>query len=174
MIKLQCNNHLIYKTFNNLLDQKKIVHRNIETENTSILQIEESNDKVSLFFKQFKKNYLKPISLNTLMNDLIKEISGINYDLGNKSYFPYLREIRSNQKKIFLSDIQNIILFNLIDYPQGINKDRLYSLIWTKDKNISINKLDTHLTNLKKFLLEELDFKINFSSFEKNLKLIIN
>ena len=174
MIKLQCNNQLICKTFNNLLDQKNIIHRSIKNENTSILQIEESDNKVTLFFKEFKKNYLKPINLNYLMTDLIKEISRINYDLGEKLYFPYLRQIRNNQKKIFLSEIQNIILFNLIEYPQGINKNKLYSLIWSKDKIISINKLDTHLTNLKNLLLEEFDFKINFSSFEKNLKLIVN
>jgi len=174
MIKLKCKNELIHKTFNNLLDQKRIILGNTNNENASILQIEEYNDKITLFFNKFKKNYFKPISLNILMTDLVIEFSKINYEIGNTLFFPYLRKICNNQKKIFLSDIQNIILFKLIEYPQGINKNKLYSLIWTQDKNVSINKLDTHLTNLKSLLSEKLNFEINFTSFEKNLQLIID
>jgi len=42
------------------------------------------------------------------------------------------------------------------------------------DKLISINKLDTHLTNLKTQISSELGVEISFRSKEKNLKLIIN
>ena len=56
----------------------------------------------------------------------------------------------------------------------GIDKEVLYKAIWKKDKSIYINKLDTHLTNLKKKLKLELDIKVNFQSHKKNLRLLIN
>ena len=62
----------------------------------------------------------------------------------------------------------------MITSTDGVNKDELYGLIWKNDKEVSINKLDTHLTNLKKKLKQELDIKINFQSQNKNLKLIID
>ena len=62
---------------------------------------------------------------------------------------------------------------NLLKSKDGIDKDTLYQSIWKKDKSIYINKLDTHLTNLKK-LKQELDIKVNFQSQKKNLRLLIN
>ena len=56
----------------------------------------------------------------------------------------------------------------------GIDKENLYKFIWSQDKDISINKLDTHLTNLKNDLSNNLGVYINFQSKDKKLKLIIN
>ena len=67
-----------------------------------------------------------------------------------------------------------MIISNLIVSQQGIEKDNLYNLIWTRDKSIYINKLDTHLTNLKKKLNQELNLKINFQSNNKTLRLLID
>ena len=47
---------------------------------------------------------------------------------------------------------------------EGINKTDLYKIIWPKDVNIQINKLDTHLTNLKNLLQEHFDYTIKFKS----------
>ena len=45
-------------------------------------------------------------------------------------------------------------------------------MIWPLDKEVSINKIDTHLTNLKNYLLEELGYKLNFKSSSQ--KLVLN
>ena len=37
------------------------------------------------------------------------------------------------------------------------------AILWPNDKNIQINKLDTHLTNLKSFLYEKINFSIKIS-----------
>ena len=55
-----------------------------------------------------------------------------------------------------------------------MDKNFLYQSIWKRDKTISINKLDTHLTNLKNKLKLDLDLKINFQSQNKMLRLLIN
>ena len=62
------------------------------------------------------------------------------------------RLVENDKKKSLLSDIQNIILNNLLLFSEGVDKDMLYKSIWKRDQDIHINKLDTHLTNLKKKL----------------------
>ena len=63
---------------------------------------------------------------------------------------------------------------NLLTSKDGIDKEILYKSIWKKDKLIYINKLDTHLTNLKKKLKQDLEINVNFQSQKKNLRLLIN
>ena len=98
----------------------------------------------------------------------------INFSIGSYKYFPYQRVISNQNKKVLLSEIQNLIISNLIVNKEGIDKDNLYNLIWKRDKLIYINKLDTHLTNLKKKLKQELNLKINFQSHNKILRLLID
>ena len=86
----------------------------------------------------------------------------------------YKNSLIRDSKKSLLSDIQNIIFSNLIISKSGINKDNLYGLIWKKDKDVSMNKLDTHLTNLKNQIIKDLDIIINFQSQDKTLKLLID
>ena len=94
--------------------------------------------------------------------------------MGDFKYFPYQRIICKSEKKSLLSDIQNIIITALLLSNEGIDKEALYKIIWKKDKSIFINKLDTHLTNLKKKLKKDLDMDLNFQSQNKSLRLVIN
>ena len=54
----------------------------------------------------------------------------------------------------------------------GLQKEKF--IIWKKDKDVSINKLDTHLTNLKNQLKDDLGLKAKFKSREKMLTLSID
>ena len=90
-------------------------------------------------------------------------------------YYPLKNTVESGSKKLQLSEIQNSILLMLsLNLKKGIHKEKLAKIIWPKDKEISINKLDTHLTNLKNQLAKDLNFKFNFVSKSSLLKLIIN
>ena len=62
----------------------------------------------------------------------------------------------------------------ILSYPDRIEKVDLYNNIWPKDKDYQMNKLDTHLTNLKNYIYEKIDLKLNFSSISGQIKLIIN
>ena len=115
-----------------------------------------------------------PIDINFFFGQVLKIISDIKISKDEYDYFPYQRVLLKNSRRSLLSDIQNIIFSNLIISKKGINKDKLYSLIWKKDKDISINKLDTHLTNLKNQLKKDLGINAIFQSQDKNLKLMIN
>ena len=122
-----------------------------------------------------KKDYLSmPIDINSLYGQILRIISDIKISKNDYDYFPYQRVLLTKSKKSLLSDIQNTIFSNLIISKSGINKDKLYGLIWKKDKDISINKLDTHLTNLKNQLKKDLGMNAYFQSQDKKLKLIIN
>ena len=70
--------------------------------------------------------------------------------------------------------LQNIILNTILLCKEGVDKDHLYKKIWKRDKSIQINKLDTHLTNLKNQLAKEIGFELNFSSKLGILKLCID
>ena len=76
---------------------------------------------------------------------------------------------------INLKNIHNLILNYLTLYKEnGIEKHKLYSIIWPNDKDISINKLDSHLTNLKNEIFDCIGFNIQFNSNKKIIKLAID
>jgi DNA-binding winged helix-turn-helix (wHTH) protein len=79
-----------------------------------------------------------------------------------------------NDQKFLLSETQNHILSTLVCFKQGIEKKILYESIWPRDKNISDNKLDTHLTNLRNHFYEFTEQKLNFKTLKGSIKLDIN
>ena len=79
-----------------------------------------------------------------------------------------------NDEKSLLSETQNQILSSLVCYRGGIEKKRLYESIWPRDKDISENKLDTHLTNLRNHITNFSNHKLNFKTLKGSIKLEIN
>ena len=74
-----------------------------------------------------------------------------------------------------LGNIHNLILSKLLLFRDvGISKETLYKHVWNTDKSININKLDTHLTNLKNLLLSNIKLKLNISSSNGLISLISN
>ena len=108
------------------------------------------------------------------MSEIFKSIADIHIPISNYNYYPYQRLVENSEKRSLLSEIQNIILNNILLSKYGVNKDLLYQRIWKRDKSIQINKLDTHLTNLKNKLNEELNLVVNFQSHEKKIRLLID
>ena len=173
MIKLICDNQLIHNTVSNYLFHKNLLLSS--NENYRILiDIKYKEKGIILDINGHKSEISLPIDINYLNSQILKKIIHINFPIGDHKYFPYQRKISSLNNKSLLSDIQNLIISNLIINQNGIEKDFLYDLIWKRDKSIHINKLDTHLTNLKKKLNQELNLKINFHSQNKKLRLLID
>ena len=174
MIKLTCNDDLFNSAINGILLQKNLIN-DIKLDNYyANIKIDIKDDNLYLDCNGEKKNLSLPIDINHFFGQVLKIISDIKISKDEYDYFPYQRVLLRKSQKSLLSDIQNTIFSNLITSKKGINKDKLYSLIWKKDKNISINKLDTHLTNLKNQLKKDLGINANFQSQDKTLKLIIN
>lgn len=174
MIKLDCDNYLVEKTLTNYLENKNFF---IASENESYfikMKIRISEKSICLSINEHKNELLTPVDLNLLSSVILKSVVDLNLQISSYDYFPYQRLIKNDEKKILLSDIQNIILNNILLSKEGVDKDFLYKKIWKRDKSIQINKLDTHLTNLKNKLNDELKIKINFQSYDKKLRLLIN
>ena len=55
----------------------------------------------------------------------------------------------------------------------GVDKYFIYKKIWPNDKQLFINKLDSHLSNVKNEIQENLNFNFDYSS-KKLIKLITN
>ena len=174
MIKLICDDQLLFKTLETFLSQKNIILLSSNKNYQTVLEIKSYEKYVKIEINNHIIEISKPIDINFLNSQILKKIININFPLGRHNYFPYQRVISSKNDKVYFSDIQNLIIYNLIINQEGIDKNDLYNLIWKKDKSIFINKLDTHLTNLKKKLDQELNLKIYFQSQNKILRLLIN
>ncbi len=106
-----------------------------------------------------------PLTLKSLQTAFNKILSDYKIIFQNASYHPIKHCVIFEDKKIVLGEIHNQILSQLIlNQNQGIDKFDLYQKIWPLDKDILINKLETHLTNFRNNLLSNLNFKIQFSS----------
>ncbi len=174
MIKLECDDDKLLRVINNLFEQKNLIYKVKSDQYFVIIKIKATSNSINININDSKINLPLPIDINFFFSQILKSISNVKFSLKDYEYFPYQRLLSSNQRKSFLSDIQNTIISNLVISTHGINKDTLYGLIWRKDKEISINKLDTHLTNLKNQLKKELDLQINFQSLDKTLRLLID
>lgn len=174
MIKLECENNLILETVTDYLDYKKFFVGPQNDRYQTLIKIYETDKFIKLDVNGNLTEIALPFNINLLASEILKIIIDININFGNFNYFPYQRLVTNFKKRSLLSDIQNIIISNLLVSKDGIDKNFLYQSIWKRDKTISINKLDTHLTNLKNKLKLDLDLKINFQSQNKNLRLLID
>ena len=116
-----------------------------------------------------------PKSFNIIFEDFFDLISNKTVFVQDYEYYPFKNLIKKNGNNIFLSEIQNIIMCNLLlNSDSGIKKIDLIKTIWPNDKDIFFNKLDTHLTNLKNYISSESGIDLKFSSKSGLIKLIIN
>lgn len=174
MIKLDCNNYLIKKTLINYLENKNFYLASGKGEYFTTIVVKETKKSLFIIINDYKKEIPIPVDLNFLSSEINKSIVDTNIPLSGYNYYPYQRLVENRDRRTLLSDIQNIILNNILIFREGVDKDVLYRKIWKRDKLIQINKLDTHLTNLKNKLNDELNLNVNFQSTEKKLRLLID
>lgn len=174
MIKLVCDNPLIFKTISNYLLHKNFLLSSNNEKHRITLKIHENKKFIMMDIDGDQIELSLPVDINSLASQALKKLIDLNFSIESYKFYPFQRIISNESKKSFLSDIQNKIMTSLLTSIDGIDKDVLYQSIWKKDKLIFINKLDTHLTNLKKKLKHDLDIKVNFQSHKKNLRLLID
>lgn len=174
MLKITCKDEFFNSVINKLLLQKNLINDIDMDKFFVIIEIDIRENYLNLNCNGKKEHLSMPMDINSLYSQIQRIISDIKISKDEYDYYPYQRVLLKKSKKSLLSDIQNTIFSNLIISNSGINKDKLYGLIWKKDKDISINKLDTHLTNLKNQLKKDLGMNAYFQSQDKTLRLLIN
>ena len=122
------------------------------------------------------KTFLKlPVSFEQLLFEIKKFFINKSVTIKDFKYTPVKQCVSFKDSSVNLNRIHNIILANLIlNINEGIDKFILYQLIWPNDKNVQINKLDTHITNLKNKVADELKIDLKIISSSGTLKLVID
>ena len=176
MILLKCNYEFYLKSIFVLILQKKFP-----------VTLEKSDKHFFEIDILFENNYLKilssskssslkiPIPFELLLAEIKNHFANKFIKVDNYNYSPINQSISYNKKILYLNYIHNIILNNLILYKNiGVDKNHLYKTIWTQDKDIQINKLDTHITNLKNKTKKELNIDLKIITNSGILRLSID
>ena len=176
MIYFSSNDEFILKSIINLITQINPQLVALK-DDYSFVNIEIQNRNYLLHFSYGQKKIIikAPVKINDIFDSIIQLIFEKSVLINNFQFYPFKQTISYNNTEVKLNFISNKILRNLYLHKEnGIDKHILYSFIWPKDKEILINKLDTHLTNLKNLIKEKLGYQINFKTIGGKIYLISN
>lgn len=175
MFCFQSNNNFLSSALINFFQQKDIqVTADKEKPIFACLFFLQNDSNLTCNLNNQSFNLTLPQHSHILFTSVMEILKKVNIQYQEMSYFPVLQQVNSNSRSIKIKNIHNIIFSNLLlNLNGGINKYDLYKLIWPFDKDIQINKLDTHLTNLKSEIKSELNFNLEFSSASGTLKLAV-
>lgn len=176
MILLISNDAFYLKNLNLLLKQSNIdTTLNSENKYFFKLQLIFDNQKISIKFENETFSFNLPVTFENLLFK-IRDLLGKKYiKISNFSYNPVMQIISDKENECHLGNIHNIIFSNLvIDINKGIKKNELYNNIWPNDKDTQINKLETHITNLKNRVKKDISIDLKILSDGGFLKLVVN
>lgn len=175
MINIIGNNEFLLNQINHLINQKKFDQNYLFKSFINLLEIEQENDQLKVKVNKTTNYIPLPLLIDSFYSTLMDLASDTKIDFQQFSFFPFQNLLKNKkQNQCFLSNIQNHIFSLLITSPNGINKNQLYKVVWPHNKDYSVNKLDTHLTNFKKKLKTEINVDIQIKSIDKNITLIID
>lgn len=175
MILLSSNNQFYLKNINLLLNQKNIA--TVLNKNLGFffeVDFQFYNEKIVMKSDTEFATLTLPLSFEKLLYKFKDLLGKKDIKISNINYNPLMQTISSNSHECNLGNIHNTIFSNLILNIKGIEKNKLYKYIWPNDADTQINKLDTHITNLKNKIKNELYIDIKIISERGFLKLIIN
>lgn len=174
MFYLDFQNEFYSKELISLLNQKNLRFTDNPSKNVfGKISLSLGHNNLTIYHGIHKVNLINPLTFEKLLAALLEILSSINIKYKKLIYFPIKQSVNFQKKSLILKDSHNLIFQKLILNLDGINKSSLYKSLWPNDKEIHINKLDTHLTNLKNNFLENLEYRLKFSSSGGILKLII-
>jgi len=177
MILLKCKDYFILSSLRNLFGQKNILVSTKDSSNFFFdIEIDINKDnQIRIHDKKRTLTLERPIIFEIFFSKFIDFLSNTLIRRAKFDYNPISQLIYFENQTSYLGSIHNSIISSLLlNIDTGVNKLSLYGKIWPNDKNIQINKLDTHITNLKNKLNNDLGFDLNLVSISGNLKLIID
>lgn len=175
MILLNSNNQFYLENINLLLNQKNIA--TVLNNNLGFffeIDFHFYNEKIIIKSDTESATLMLPFSFEKLFYKINDLLGKKNIKISNFSYNPLMQIISTESHECNLGNIHNTIFSNLVLNNKGIEKNKLYKYIWPNDVDTQINKLDTHITNLKNKIKNELSLDIKIISERGSLKLIIN
>ena len=162
MFLLDSNDTLIVDNISSILQQKEIVHT-LDQNKKYFFKIEIIKNHKHIEIRGSSK-ILKldiPLSINSLIKKIYNLFSDFTLEINGSKFYPLKQSLVQKGKETYLGNIHFIIFCQLLLYrDSGVDKTELYKEIWPQDKEHQLNKLDTHLTNLKNHLKEKIDFDL--------------
>ena len=176
MISIKCDDEFLKRNIVSLLEQKNFIFKKKYSDKYFFqLNFYQEENKLNFSIDNDEIKINLPKNNNEIFQKIFDFVSNKGVVVNNYKYFPFRQIMKKENKISLLSEIQNEIMIHLLlNLSDGIDKIELIKNIWPNDKDIFLNKLDTHLTNLKNQLSDDLDFKLKFSSKSSLLKLSIN
>ena len=147
-------------------DENRFVFKKIFVENFS--------ESIRIYNDDRRIDIKKPLIYQNLNSNLYSLLSNTFFKFDNFIYYPLFQKIEKQNKIIKLTHTHSNILNNLLLNKLGTEKLDLYKTLWPTDKNIQLNKLDTHLTNLKNLFDKEFGYSLNYFSKQSIIKLSID
>lgn len=176
MFELIANDLFFKKKLISLLNFKQNIFICDDQSSTfASIKFEFNNAKILISLEKNSVLLKTPCRFEVLSKAVRGLLSNLTLTYNHMIYSPIHQTCEYQKNSSNLNNIHNIILANLLlNLTMGINKADLYKKIWPIDKDIQINKLDTHLTNLKNKLRNEINFDVKFSSNRGKISLILN
>ena len=174
MINIEFENNFISESVLEIFKQMDFLNITNENNSFATIKIVQKKDVIFLVLDDTKISFKLPIEYQVLFQNLQNLLKNVVVVKGSFHYFPFQSLVINNHKKLLLTELQNKLFSLLLLNKQGIGKEDLYKLIWPNDRNLSFNKIETHMTNLKNYLKSELDLVIKIHSNNKLINLIIN
>ena len=159
-----------------LLIQKNFpVHNKKNSTTYGTINIKILENSLSITYENDVLNFNAPIDFNKLWSGLYNLLLNHRIILNSLEYFPLKEEIVYNKSNLKLRNTHNQIIREIVlSQNYSIIKEDLYKSIWPLDKEVQINKLDTHLTNLKNLFKDNLNYDLNFKSNSGNLTFLFD
>lgn len=174
MSDLNKNTDFLFSSLENLLGQFDITDKiSIEKLEANISK-DNKADTLNILFNNKKLKFKLPVKVDDIVRELMFYQSQAEFKLGPLFFNPSKQLLISEDLRIALRHSHNKILREImINKKKGISKSDLYEKLWPKDVNIQMNKLDTHLTNLKNVIHESFNYELMLKTINGRL-IIIN
>lgn len=172
-IKFTGENIFLVSQFQDIYDQRTLSKNNTEIKGINF-NISEFNHKISITHSDNKLIFNCPASFSEIFFEIQNFLSQYNFKIGPMLFYPFNNFLKLDKQIIKLNFIHNTILSSIFFNNGSIQKELLYKLVWPNDYDISVNKLDTHFTNLKELVKSKFDVDLVLKSYQGSVSLIIN
>ena len=172
MSDLNKNTNFLLCSLEDILSQFEIVDKfQIDSLEANISK-ENKSDILNILFNKKELKFKLPVKVDDIVSELLFYQSQKELKLGSLIFNPSKQLLISKDLQITLRHSHNKMLSEIMmNTENGVSKLSLYEKLWPNDVDIQMNKLDTHLTNLKKVIYENFNYEIILKTV--NGKLII-
>ena len=166
MYQIKTDNNFFLRHITDLLDQRNFPFiKKQDLNDYGLIEFDVNKNNICIKFDNFNINLSKPFDLNTLWNNLDSLLSNHHIPFGCLIYYPMKEYVKCQNDYLKLTHTHNLIIQEILQNRDfKISKNDIYKKIWPNDVNIQMNKLDTHLTNLKNTLYDNFSYELKFSS----------